>query len=209
MSAVQNYQVFDPIASPALVVGRKPAGNLVRYALLAMTILACLFSATFATVGVIIERRLDDELTDVQRMAAFLHIFISGLFATICGLGIFSCIAKHRTAASVFTTLIIAQIFFSLGSGILCLCLLFDNNGSMDASAGTAHKELRSISDGFIRMLSENMPLVRGVATAMFVVIWLVEIATIVLGNAYLAQIDEEASMRGEFDPKYDIEDVC
>lgn len=209
MSAVQNYQVFDPIASPALVVGKKPAGKLIRFSLLAITILACLFSATFATVGIIIERRLDDELTEVQRMAAFLHIFVSGFFAAICSIGVFSCLWKQRAAASVFTTLVIAQFFFSLGSGILCLCLLFDDNGYIDASAGTAHKELRSFSDGFIRILSENKPMVRGVATSMFIVIWLVEIATIVLGNAYLGQLDEEASMRGEFDPKYDIEDVC
>ncbi|RDB25609.1 hypothetical protein Hypma_006122 [Hypsizygus marmoreus] len=156
----------------------------------------------FGAIGIVVVKRLDAQLTDLQRIAIFFHIFMSLFFAVICFLGFFACIARRASATSLYTSLILGQILFSIASGIFCIYLLFNGTSSQPWDT---QKCIAAAADQFTRIFCQRSKLLKGLATAMFAIMWLVEIASIFIGNAYLSQLREEALRLEMLDPpKYD-----
>ncbi|KAF8066621.1 hypothetical protein FPV67DRAFT_1670114 [Lyophyllum atratum] len=197
MSAVQNTSSTTPAGPP------KSPSSLVRYALLAMVVLSLSFSAVFGTIGIIVLKKIGGQMTELQQIAIWFHIFVYMLFAIFCFLGVYACIVKRRGVTSLFTSLVIGQILFSVGSGALCLYLLFNNTR---AQPWDADKCLAVAFDKFTQQLCHKTKLLKGFAIAMFIVMWLVEIVTIFVGNAFLSQLHDEAIRSGKVVPKYDLD---
>ncbi|KAF5370939.1 hypothetical protein D9615_009796 [Tricholomella constricta] len=214
MSTAQNIPTSTPAGPP------KHQSSMVRYVLLAMVVLSLLFSAVFSTIGILVLNKIGSQLTEIQQTAVWFHIFVYIIFAIFCILGVYACVVKRRGATSLFTSLVIGQILFSLGSGVLCLYLLFNNTPSQPWNA---NKCLAIASDSFTRELCQKSALLKGLAIAMFIVMWLVEIGKsivrqfyililtqdlsavlIFLGNAFLSQLRDEALKFDVLDPKYD-----
>lgn len=181
----------------------KLQSSLVRYVLLVVIALSLSFSAVFGTVGILVLERIGSQMTELQQVAIWFHIFVYILYAILCFLGVYACIAKGAGATSLFTSLVIGQILFSIGSGALCLYLLFNTT---TAQPWDTNKCLAVAFDKFTRELCRKTVLLKGLAIAMFIVTWLVEIVTIFLGNAFLSQLREEAMRLGVLDPKYDCD---
>jgi hypothetical protein len=117
----------------------------------------------------------------------------------------------------LYTAIIIGQLLFSIGSGVVCLYLLFQTSPSQDLGIDTC----KTISfDQFTQNLCQRTPLAKGVAVASFAIMWLVEIgtsmlwshvfaqlipaiATIFVANYFLSQVREEALHLEIVDPKY------
>jgi len=171
--------------------------NVTRYIFLAATILSLLFATAFATIGIIVLERLNDQFTETERIAVFFHIFLCMFFALVCLFGSYASISKHLSATSLFTSLIIGQILLSIGSGVLCIYLLFSQPWDVN-------KCLTVAFDQFTKNLCQRTDVLKGVTTAMFAVLWLVEIALIFVGNAFLAHLRLESMEFERLGPKYD-----
>jgi len=196
-TTTQNIPPTTPAGPP------KPPSSLVRNVLLVMIALSLSFSAVFGTVGILVLERIENQMTELQQVAIWFHTFVYILYAILCFFGVYACIAKRMGAMSLFTSLVIGQILFSIGSGALCLYLLFNIT---TAQPWDTNKCLAAALDKFTRELCGKTDLLKGFAIAMFIVMWLVEIVTICLGNAFLSQLQKEAIRMGVLDPKYDLD---
>jgi len=166
-----------------------------------MIALCLSLSAIFDTVGIIILKKITSQMTQLQQLAVWFNIFVY-VFLIISGfLGIYACIVKKRSAASLFTSLVIAQFPFSVASGALCLYLLFNNTSSQPWDTD---KCMAIAFDRFTRDLCQKTDLLKGLSIATLVVTWLVEIMTILMANVFLSQLREEAARLDMLDPKYD-----
>jgi len=174
------------------VLPPNPARSFVRYTLIVLIVLSLLFSLTFATVGMLVVLRIQSEVTDLQRVAIYIHIIVYVYFTLVCAFGIYAIGVMQTYKTSIFMSLVISQILFSLGSGALCLYLLYRKDAVC----------LALFNGQFMKDLCNNGPVLQGITTALFVVMWLVEITTIILGNSYLAQLYEEAMRIEMFDPR-------
>jgi len=162
-----------------------------------------MFSVVFGTIGIVVLLKIGNQMTDLQQIAVWFHVFVYILFALFCFLGVYACIAKRAGIASAFTSLIIGQMVFSIGSGALILYLLFNNTPSQPWDASHC---LTVAADQFTRQLCTKSGLLKGLAIAMFIVMWIVEIVTIFMANAYLWQLRTDISDLDILFPKYDLD---
>ncbi|KAG6809655.1 hypothetical protein H0H92_015303 [Tricholoma furcatifolium] len=199
-------------AGPSLRVILKPQSSLVRYTLLMTVILSLSFSAVFGAFGIVVLKKIGklpltsatgDQLSDLEHIAVTFHIFVHLFFALFCFVGLYACLSRDRVATSLFVSFIMGQIIFSIGSGALCLYLLFDNSSSQ---LWNVENCLASASDNFARQLCKKTAFMKGISVAMFIVMWLVEIVTIFLANVYLSQLRDYEAQLDIFDPKDDID---
>jgi len=196
MSSFQN--------SPTTTAGPlKSRSSPVRYVLLTTIALSLMFSAVFGTIGIVVLIKIGNQMTDLQQIAVWFHVFVYILFAILCFLGLYACIVKQPGVASMFTSLIIGQIVFSIGSGALILYLLFNNTPSQPWDANHC---LAVAVDQFTRQLCAKTDLLKGLAIAMFVLMWIVEIVTIFMANAFLWQLRTDALDLDILFPKYDAD---
>jgi hypothetical protein len=72
---------------------------------------------------------------------------------------------------SVYTSIIIGQMLFSLASGALCLYVIFDSTRAWDAT-----KCLTIAFDPFTRNLCQRTPVVKGLTVGFLATLWVVEI---------------------------------
>jgi len=196
MSAVQFITPFVP---------PKSASNILRNSLLAMTMLSLLFSIIFSTVGILASIRIKTQLTDLERFALYSHIVVYIMYTIVCSFGVYAIAVKGAKQTSFYMSMVIGQILFSLASGALCLYLLFNNTTTMPWNVAQC---LAVAFDSLARDLCKKTPLLKGFATAMFIVMWLVEFATIAFGNSFLSQLYEEAMRIEMLDPKHYDQDA-
>lgn len=177
----------------------KSPTSLVRYILLVMVILSLLFSSVFGAIGILILQKIGVQFTDLQRLSVTFHVLVQILFVFICAIGVYGCIAQRRKAVSLFLSLIIGQLLFSIAAGAMCLYFLFNATPSQPWDADRC---IDTAYDEFTRQLCHKTPLLKGIAVALFIVMWLVEFVTIFMGNAHLSHIREE--LQTDIDnPKY------
>lgn len=86
---------------------------------------------------------------------------------------IYAALSKRPGLTSLCIAIILGQLLFSIGSGALCLYLLFKTSPSQDLSA---FKCVAISSDLFTQNLCQRTSLTKGIAVASLTIIWLVEI---------------------------------
>ncbi|KAF9465982.1 hypothetical protein BDZ94DRAFT_1159102 [Collybia nuda] len=173
----------------------------VRYISIILATLALLLSTIYGIVGILVLQRLNAHLTDLHRMAIYFHIFVHFSFGLISVLGFYAILLKRPGATSFYIAIVIGQLLFSIGSGAICLFLLFKPSRLQDLSSNQC---ISMFSDIFTRNLCQRTQLTRGLAVASLIVIWLVEIATFIVGNRFLSQLREESMHLEMLDPKYE-----
>ncbi|GLB40921.1 hypothetical protein LshimejAT787_0901360 [Lyophyllum shimeji] len=185
----------------------KPQPALVRYAFLGMTGLSLSFSAIFSTIGILVLKRVGSRMTELQQVAIWFHIFVYILYGMLCFLGVYACVVRRPGPTALFTSLVIGQILFSIGSGALCLYLLFNTT---TAQPWDTRGCLDHAFDTFTKEVCRKSAVLKGFSIAAYIVMWLAEIGmsvTIVLGNAFLSEQQAEAMRSGALDPKYDLDE--
>lgn len=135
---------------------------------------------------------LDVHLTDLHRMAIYFHVFVHLSFGFICVLGfvttppysipslltytvfrICAALSKRPGVTSLCIAIVLGQLLFNIGSGALCLYLLFKTSPSQDLSAD---KCVAISSDLFTQNLCQRTRLMKGIAVTSLTIIWLAEI---------------------------------
>lgn len=171
-----------------------------RVALFITAAVLFILSTSFVTVGWVIVNKLNDYVTDLQRLSIVFHIFIYIVLAAFCIFGIFSAFSKDVKLPSLFTSFILGQLLFGWGSGAVCLYVLF--------TPSTALQNIGSCSsivdDQFLKLLCERAPVFKGLAVAFFVSTWILEILAIYASCQYTRQLHEEAVRLEVLEPKGD-----
>jgi len=177
-----------------------PASDaIVQISLLVIVIMSFLLSIAFAAIGIVVSQRLGSILSDVQRLANFAHIIVYVVCPAACFFGIYAIVRRKTLLISFYVSFLVGQLFFTLITGSLCLYVFYH----IPTFSWNKEQCLVAAHDSFTIGLCQRGPLLKGVATAFLVVIWLVEFGMIFLGNAFLNKLHEEDLRMEMFDPKY------
>ena len=177
----------------------KPRSDIIQMSLLVTVFLFFLLSVTFSTVGILVLQRIGAILTDVQRLANYAHIIVYVVSPFIGASGIYAISLRKTKATSYYLSFTFGHTLFGLVSGILCLYVFWHARSfawNMDGCLGFAH-------DAFSKDLCRRGSMFKGIGTALFAVMWLIEFAIILLGHVFLIQLHEEEMRMDMFDSKH------
>jgi len=178
---------FVPTSSPV----KGCSFTTVRYILLAITTFTLLLSAAFGTLGFVVLEKLDTLISDINHIAINFHIFIYMSLGLFCIIGIYAAVVERIGLITVYISLLFGHLLLGLASGIICLAILFSKLPSpgwdVAACLAIAH-------DQFTRHLCERSTLLKALSVQSFVIMWLIEIAAIVLANSYLSRLRKETT---------------
>jgi len=177
----------------------KPTSDSFQISVLVVVILSFLLSVTFAAMGIVVFQRIGSLFTDVQRLASYIHITIYILCPAACLSGIYAISFKKPKLISFYMSFVIGQTILSLIAGVLCLYVFYH----APTFSWNRAQCLAIAHDSFTQDICTRGALLKGVATAFLLVMWLVEFAIMFLGNVFLSQLYEEEMRMEMFDPKY------
>jgi len=187
----RNSPVFSSTETETIQVTKTPTVYILRCipaqrAVLVSAVLLLVYSTLLCAAGWIIGNKLDNYLTDLQKVAIYLYV-MNCIF--LCGaslLGIYAgATSKKPKHSQLFAALLLGQIIFGIASGAWCLHILF-------TAGGLAAKCTIMIQMGFFTSMCHRLSLVRGISVVAFIALWMLEIAVIYVANRFAKQLREE-----------------
>jgi len=167
-----------------------------RYAMLVLVAFMLLLSIVYLSVGAAMYHRLTTHVTDFQKIAMAMHIFVYAVLAFFCGFGIYAVVFRCQTQSNVFCAMLMGQILFGIASGAVCAYILFNEgkentkNELIDCLNSIQHTP----EGNFIKELCYRTPFAKGVSLALFLFMWILQILTWYASNRYSCQLQEETA---------------
>ncbi|PPQ94185.1 hypothetical protein CVT25_003822 [Psilocybe cyanescens] len=165
-----------------------------RTAVLLCAFLVLLLSAFLGVAGKYLNEKLDQEITDYQRLVIYFHI-MSFTFLGITGLvgSIIAAVTNTEAMRSqLFAGLLGGHLIFGIISGAMCLHIIFRNTTSPERVASCSYL----ISTGAWKNLCNNGMLIKGLSLGTFEFAWMLEILSIYVAVKYATQLRQENNLK-------------
>lgn len=171
--------------------------NDIRLMALFSAVSLILISTAFISFGGVVLRVLEPRsvLDAVQSTAILLHLLCYALLMTISFIVIYAIVRKSSTALSWCCAGLFGHLLFAIGSGILCLTLLFNpppNAAEQQQSCLAAHGP-------FLTHFCERSAVAKGTTLSLLIGSWLLEMLGWYAANRFVWHLnDTEAPKKPE-----------
>lgn len=155
-----------------------------------MTIIGMLGGTTLAVVGWLQAVKMRGSQPHVNEIAMYIHSSIYTLLAVLSLFGFIGAIIKNRTMVSIFFMMLVGHFTFSIFSGAFALHNVF--RSSTEDAMQQCVPELTDPQGITVRDCFHNADIVKAIAIAIFIMVWLFEIWGCLIANSYVRQLDDE-----------------
>ncbi|TFK19726.1 hypothetical protein FA15DRAFT_674166 [Coprinopsis marcescibilis] len=172
-----------------------------------LTLLLCVlwnlfFSVAFIGFGCLFVFLLGSKFTELSTAAVTLHVFCYIGLGAINIFGTYAVVKNQRSLQSVLCGMLLAHIVLAIGSGALCLYVLFNPSNSPAAAEELA--TCLRIGNAVVSQFCLRGPIAKGTSLSLFFGIWFAEGLTFYVANRSLMELDavtdEEAYFTGADD---------
>lgn len=131
-------------------------------------------------------------LSTTDTIALYLHTVIFTILALLSLFGFIGTLIKQRDFVNAYASGLTLYLALSLCSGIYALYSLFHKNSQADIT-----KCLNGSTDSVTREVCNNgIAIMKGVAVALYVAMWLLIIYAYIIVSNYVDQLDDEESVK-------------
>lgn len=131
-------------------------------------------------------------LTTTDTVALYVHSVLFTILALLSLFGFVGALIKQRDFVNAYASGLMLYLVLSLVSGIYALYALFHQNSQAQIT-----KCLNGVSDNVTKQVCNNgIAIMKGVAVALYVVMWLLIIYAYIIVSNYVDQLDDEMSIK-------------
>lgn len=171
----------------------------VRFGVFVMTVLGALGGSAIAVLAWIQTQRLKGSVSNTDEIALYVQASIYTLLGILSVVGFIGACSRSPTLISIYFSMLVAHLGFSIFSGAFSLYAMFHGDGRamLDQCISTSADEVAQAAakgttlDAGVEC-QKALNIFRGLAVGAFVFIWLLEIYCCFIVHDYSAQLDEE-----------------
>jgi hypothetical protein len=164
-----------------------------------MTVLGALGGSAIAVLAWIQTQRLKGSVSNTDEIALYVQASIYTLLGILSVVGFIGACSRSPTLISIYFSMLVAHLGFSIFSGAFSLYAMFHGDGRamLDQCISTSADEVAQAAakgttlDAGVEC-QKALNIFRGLAVGAFVFIWLLEIYCCFIVHDYSAQLDEE-----------------
>jgi len=161
----------------------------VRLGVFVLSLIAMLGGSFIAAIGWIQVSQLSQHpLERNDEIALYVHCGVFTFLGVLGALGFIGSLVKSKGLVMTFGVGVAIHLAFSIAAGVFNLYTMFHEN-----SADAITKCLNGATDDTTRQVCNNgIAIVKGVAVAIYIISWLVELYAYFIVERYIEQLDEE-----------------
>jgi hypothetical protein len=171
----------------------------VRFGVFVMTVLGALGGSAVAVLAWIQTQRMKGQISNTDEIALYVHASIYTLLGVLSIVGFIGACSRSPTLISIYFSMLVAHLGFSIFSGAFSLYSLFHGDGKAmlnQCISLTADDVAKAATNG-VKVDGEKecqraLTIFKVVAVGAFIIIWLLEIYGCFIVHDYSAQLDEE-----------------
>lgn len=164
-----------------------------------MTVLGALGGSAVAVLGWIQTQRLRGQVSNTNEIALYVHASIYTLLGVLSIVGFIGACSRSPTLISIYFSMLVAHLGFSIFSGAFSLYAIFHADGTAilnecvaQAATAVSKAAAQGVTLNAPKECQKALAIFRGLAVGAFVVIWLLEVYGCFIVHDYSAQLDEE-----------------
>jgi len=164
-----------------------------------MTILGSVGGSAIAVLAWIQTQKFKGQLSHTDEIALYVQAAIYTLLGLLSIVGFFGACKRSPTLISIYFSMLVAHLGFSIFSGAFTLYTIFhaDVPAMLEqcvalSSDSVASAAARGVTLDPKKQCQKGLNLFKGISVAIFLLVWLVEIYGCFIVHDYSAQLDEE-----------------
>jgi len=161
----------------------------VRFGVFVLSLVAMLGGSFIAAIGWMQVSQLSQHpLERNDEVALYVHCSVFTFLGVLGALGFIGSLVKSKGLVMTFGVGVAIHLAFSIAAGVFNLYTMFHEN-----SAEAITKCLNGATDDATREVCNNgIAIIKGVAVAIYIISWLIELYAYFIVERYIEQLDEE-----------------
>jgi hypothetical protein len=162
-----------------------------------MTVVGCLGGSAIAILAWIQTQRMKGEVSNTDEIALYVQASIYTLLGILSVVGFVGACSRSATLISIYFSMLVAHLGFSIFSGAFSLYAIFHGDGKAIMDTCITQYNDDGAAQGITSVdatkdCHKALAIFRGLAIAVFICFWLIEIYCCFIVHDYSAQLDEE-----------------